>query len=34
MKKKKDNILLYNGTGKNAGLEFVGDLEELLKGFK
>ena len=33
---KKDNngkILLYSGTGRNAGLEFVGDLQELLKGF-
>lgn len=33
MKKKKGNILLYKGTGRNAGLEFVGDLDELLKGF-
>jgi tocopherol cyclase len=32
-KKKKESILLFSGTGRNAGLEFVGDLDELLKGF-
>jgi tocopherol cyclase len=32
-KDQKQNKLLYKGTGKNAGLEFVGNLEELLKGF-
>lgn len=32
-KEKNTNKLLYQGTGRNAGLEFVGDLEELLKGF-
>jgi tocopherol cyclase len=32
-KEKNTNKLLYQGTGKNAGLEFVGDLDELLKGF-
>ena len=33
--KKEDNekILIFSGTGRNAGLEFVGDLNELLKGF-
>jgi hypothetical protein len=33
--KKENNakILLFSGTGQNAGLEFVGDLNELLKGF-
>jgi hypothetical protein len=33
MKDEKDKILIYHGTGRNAGLEFVGDLDELLKGF-
>ena len=28
-----EKILIYSGTGRNAGLEFVGDLNELLKGF-
>jgi hypothetical protein len=32
-KEKNGNKLLYQGTGRNAGLEFVGDLDELLKGF-
>jgi len=31
-KKDKDE-LIYSGTGRNAGLEFVGDIDELLKGF-
>ncbi len=30
----KDKELLFEGEGTSAGLEFVGDLEELLKGFK
>jgi hypothetical protein len=34
LKEKKDKKLIYHGTGRNAGLEFVGDLDELLKGFK
>jgi tocopherol cyclase len=25
---------LFSGTGRNAGLEFVGDIDELLRGFK
>ena len=32
-KKKKEKILILSDTGRNAGLEFVGDLNELLKGF-
>jgi tocopherol cyclase len=32
-KENKEKILLFSGTGRNAGLEFVGDLNELLKGF-
>jgi len=27
------NKLIYSGTGRNAGLEFVGNIDELLKGF-
>ncbi len=30
----KEKNLLFKGTGRNAGLEFVGNLDELLKGFK
>ena len=26
--------LIFSGTGKNAGLEFVGDMKELLRGFR
>jgi len=26
--------VIFQGTGRNAGLEFVGDLEELLSGFR
>ncbi len=26
--------LLFSGTGRNAGLEFVGDVRELLRGFR
>jgi tocopherol cyclase len=29
----RDNSVLFAGEGRNAGLEFVGDIEELLKGF-
>jgi hypothetical protein len=25
---------IFSGTGRNSGLEFVGNVEELLKGFK
>jgi hypothetical protein len=28
-----EKVLLFSGTGRNAGLEFVGDLNVLLKGF-
>lgn len=31
--KKNKNELIFSGTGRNAGLEFVGDINELLKGF-
>jgi tocopherol cyclase len=31
-KDKKD--IIFSGTGKNAGLEFVGDINELLGGFR
>ena len=29
----KTKLLIFKGTGRNAGLEFVGNVEELLKGF-
>jgi len=29
-----DTKLIYSGTGKNAGLELVGDVEGLIKGLK
>lgn len=29
-----DTELIYSGKGRNAGLEFVGDIEELIKGLK
>jgi hypothetical protein len=32
-KNKKEKILILSDTGRNAGLEFVGNLNELLKGF-
>jgi tocopherol cyclase len=32
-KNNKEKRLLFSGTGRNAGLEFVGELDELLKGF-
>jgi tocopherol cyclase len=32
-KENKEKILLFSGTGRNAGLEFVCDLNGLLKGF-
>lgn len=28
------NKVIFEGTGRNSGLEFVGNLDELLKGFK
>jgi tocopherol cyclase len=33
-RKKSLNELILSGTGRNAGLEFVGDINELLEGFK
>jgi hypothetical protein len=30
---KKSNQVLFSGTGRKAGLEFVGDVKELLRGF-
>ena len=27
--RKKDNRIIYEGTGRNAGLEYVGDVREL-----
>jgi tocopherol cyclase len=30
---KKSGAIIFSGTGRNAGLEFVGDINELLKGF-
>ena len=32
--KKGKEELIFKGTGRNSGLEFVGDVNELLKGFK
>mgnify|MGYP000982992159 FL=1 len=29
-----DTKLIYSGTGKNAGLELVGNVDELIKGLK
>ena len=29
---KKDRDIIFSGTGRNAGLEFVGDINELLSG--
>ena len=31
---KKDSEIIFSGTGRNAGLEFVGNVNELLSGFK
>lgn len=31
-KVKEKNKLIFSGTGRNAGLEFVGDIDELLQG--
>lgn len=31
---KDKNEVIFEGTGRNSGLEFVGNLDELLKGFK
>ncbi|MEI7818771.1 MAG: tocopherol cyclase family protein [bacterium] len=33
-KTKTGRIEIFSGQGRNAGLEFVGDIKELLKGFK
>lgn len=33
-KNKDKNVLLFFGTGRNGGLEFVGDINELLRGLK
>lgn len=33
-KKGPGTELIYSGTGGNAGLEFVGDIEELIKGLR
>ena len=33
-KKSSGSELIYSGTGRNAGLEFVGDTEELIKGLR
>ncbi|MGB9937983.1 MAG: tocopherol cyclase family protein [Methanobacterium sp.] len=33
-KSKHKNELIFSGTGRNAGLEFVGDIKELLSGLK
>ena len=30
----ENNKLIFSGVGRNAGLEFVGDIQELLKGIK
>ena len=34
--KKKGSCMehIYSGTGRNAGLEFVGEIAELIKGLK
>jgi hypothetical protein len=31
---KKKNTIIYSGRGNNAGLEYVGGVEELIRGFK
>jgi hypothetical protein len=31
---KKNSDIIFSGVGRNAGLEFVGDVQELIKGFK
>ena len=33
-KKSSGMEIIYSGTGRNAGLEFVGDIAELIKGLK
>jgi len=33
-KTRGSKVTLFAGTGRNAGLEFVGDIEELLRGVK
>lgn len=32
-KNNQEKLLILSGTGRNAGLEFVGDINELLEGF-
>lgn len=34
LKLYENNKLIFEGTGRNSGLEFVGDIEELIKGIK
>lgn len=31
---KNQSKLIFSGLGRNAGLEFVGDVQELIRGFK
>ena len=31
---KNTGQIIFSGTGRNAGLEFVGNVDELLKGIK
>lgn len=31
---KENSDIIFSGVGRNAGLEFVGDVQELIKGFK
>jgi hypothetical protein len=33
-KKSTGTELIYSGKGRNSGLEFVGDIEELIRGLK
>ena len=32
--RKNDHYTIYSGTGRNAGLEFVGNVAELIKGLR
>lgn len=34
LKLYENNKLIFSGVGRNAGLEFVGDIQELIKGIK
>lgn len=34
LKLYENNKLIFEGTGRNSGLEFVGDVQELVKGIK